>query len=99
MTIRRKVKKDDAEVEKLEMHKGGLFFPMPNGTALVGTANKPDVEGTITATVRAKKTKSIIIPVKNWPRGSTRIGSLPARPTHPSSFSEPTPSMSVAIFE
>jgi len=62
----------EVEVEEAETHRGGLFFPLPNGTALlyrlVGTATEPDSEGTRSETVAAKKAKSIIIPVKNWSR-------------------------------
>jgi len=54
----------------METHKGGLFFPLPNGTALlyrlVGTATEPDAEGVLSETLTAKRAKSIIIPVKNW---------------------------------
>jgi hypothetical protein len=74
MSKTKKVKKQEGdqevEVEEVETHKGGLFFPLPNGTALlyrlVGTANAPDAETEIQETVTAKKAKSIIIPVKNW---------------------------------
>lgn len=56
----------------METHKGSLFFPLPNGTALlyrlVGTAAEPDAEGEISETVKAKKAGSIIIPIKNWSR-------------------------------
>jgi hydrocephalus-inducing protein len=46
-----KVKKEgegEEEQTEKETHKGSLFFPLPNGTALlyrlVGTANEPDIE-------------------------------------------------------
>jgi hydrocephalus-inducing protein len=76
-----KVKKQEGdqevEVEEPETHKGGLFFPLPNGTALlyrlVGTATEPDAEGELRETVTAKKAKSIIIPVKNWSKMSQRF--------------------------
>ena len=76
MTHTKKVKKTegDQEVEEevMQTHNGSLFFPLPNGTALLyrlfGTATEPEVEGTINATVTAKKSKPIIIPVKNWSR-------------------------------
>jgi len=81
MTQLKKVKKtegeQEVEVEEMETHKGSLFFPLPNGTALlyrlVGTASEPDAEGELTETVTAKKAKSIIIPVKNWSRQSQRF--------------------------
>ena len=51
-------------------HKGSLFFPLPNGTALlyklIGVANEPEVEDNIQASVIAKKNTFVIIPVKNW---------------------------------
>jgi len=78
-TIKVKKQNGDEEVEEEEVdtHKGGLFFPLPNGTALlyrlVGTANAPDAENEIQETVTAKKAKSIIIPVKNWSKQSQRF--------------------------
>lgn len=40
-------------------HQGSLFFPLPNGTALLytlnGVAMAPDSEGAITETISAKK--------------------------------------------
>jgi hypothetical protein len=47
-----------------------LFFPLPNGTALLyklnGTSTEPDPEETISESVVSKKSKYIIIPLKNW---------------------------------
>lgn len=61
----------------MQTHKGGLFFPLPNGTALlynlIGTANEPEAEGNLTETVIAKTAKSIIVPIKNWSRESQRF--------------------------
>jgi hydrocephalus-inducing protein len=41
-------KKNGSDVDT---HKGSLFFPLPNGTALlyklVGTANEPEPEGVL----------------------------------------------------
>jgi len=81
MTQIRKVKKQEGdqevETEEMETHKGGLFFPLPNGTALlyrlVGAATEPDAEGDLTETVVAKRAKSIMIPVKNWSRQPQRF--------------------------
>ena len=40
-------------------HQGSLFFPLPNGTALLynlnGVATPPESEGAITETIVAKK--------------------------------------------
>jgi len=74
MTKMVKVKKQEGdqevEAEEMQTHKGSLFFPLPNGTALlyqlIGTATEPDPESEINETVTAKKAQSIIIPLKNW---------------------------------
>lgn len=54
----------------METHKGSLFFPLPNGTALLyklnGIATEPEPEGIISETVQAKKAKFITVPIKNW---------------------------------
>merc|ERR1719272_968717 len=92
MTKLQKVKKQEgdqeAEVEEMQTHQGGLFFPLPNGTALlyrlVGTANEPDAEGELRETVTAKRAKSIIIPVKNWSRVSQRFHASCQVDHHPS---------------
>jgi hydrocephalus-inducing protein len=52
-SLKKKKKEGDQEVEVEEMqtHKGSLFFPLPNGTALLyqlqGTSTQPSVENTI----------------------------------------------------
>jgi hydrocephalus-inducing protein len=54
----------------METHSGSLFFPLPNGTALLynlnGTATEPEAEALGPETVQAKKARFIIIPVRNW---------------------------------
>lgn len=51
-------------------HDGSLFFPLPNGTALLyklkGIATEPECEGKIEQTITAKQQKNFIIPVRNW---------------------------------
>ena len=51
-------------------HQGSLFFPLPNGTALLynlnGVATPPESEGAITETIVAKKQRNFIVQVKNW---------------------------------
>ena len=53
----RKVKKEGAAEESTveELHMGSVFFPLPNGTALLynlkGVATQPQSEGTITETI------------------------------------------------
>jgi hydrocephalus-inducing protein len=79
MTKLMKVKEEGAEeeTEVMDTHNGSLFFPLPNGTALLyrllGTATEPDPDGSITETVTAKKAKSVIVPVKNWSRQPQRF--------------------------
>lgn len=64
-------------MEEVDTHKGGLFFPLPNGTALlyrlIGTATAPGPEQELQETVTAKKAKSIIIPVQNWSKQPQRF--------------------------
>jgi hydrocephalus-inducing protein len=63
--------------DQYDAHKGSLFFPLPNGTALLyklnGIATEPDSEGLIQETVVAKKSKFIVIPVKNWLKQDQRF--------------------------
>lgn len=53
-------------------HQGSLFFPLPNGSALLytlrGVATEPDCEATFNETIAARNTTNIVIPVKNWAR-------------------------------
>jgi hydrocephalus-inducing protein len=77
ITVKKTENEVETEVEEMQTHKGGLFFPLPNGTALlyslIGTANEPEAEGNLTETVVAKTAKSIIVPIKNWSRESQRF--------------------------
>ena len=56
--------------DQMETHNGSLFFPLPNGTAILyklkGVSTEPEPEAILSETVSAKKAKFIIIPVKNW---------------------------------
>ena len=65
---RREKKEDGTEGEEV-LHKGSIFFPLPNGTALLynlnGQATEPTEEGTITQTIAAKKQKNFIVKVNN----------------------------------
>jgi hydrocephalus-inducing protein len=79
MTKMKKIKsknENDEEVEEevMDTHKATLFFPLPNGTALLyklsGTATEPDAEDSIEEKATAKKVKSLLIPMKNWSRQS-----------------------------
>lgn len=70
--VKRKEGEEEVEEEVMDTHKGTLFFPLPNGTALLyklsGTATAPDAEGDINENAMAKRVKSVIIPMKNWSR-------------------------------
>jgi len=75
MTTKQK-KADSEEIEDVP-HQGSLFFPLPNGSALLytlrGVATEPDCEGTINETIAARNTTNIVIPVKNWARETQRF--------------------------
>jgi hydrocephalus-inducing protein len=51
-------------------HSGSVFFPLPNGTALLynlkGQATAPQSEGTVQETVQARKQKNFPVLVNNW---------------------------------
>ena len=74
-----KKEKESAESESLVdvPHQGSLFFPLPNGTALLynllGVSTEPEAEGQITETVIAKKAQNFVVPVKNWGRQTQRF--------------------------
>ena len=67
--------RDSADEHK--SHKGSIFFPLPNGTALLyrldGTANDPLVEDQLIENVSSKKNTFIVIPVKNWLKTTQRF--------------------------
>lgn len=70
-------KAPDSE-DKIDVpHQGSLFFPLPNGTALLfnlnGVATQPEQEGQITETIIAKKQHNFIVPVKNWSKQTLRF--------------------------
>lgn len=60
-----------------DFHRGSLFFPQPNGTALLyklsGQAKAPDCEDELAREVTAKKNTFIVIPVKNWLKSAQRF--------------------------
>jgi hypothetical protein len=67
----KKEKKSETSEDLVEQpHLGSVFFPLPNGTALLynlkGTATAPQAEGVISETVPARKQKNFIVNVKNW---------------------------------
>lgn len=72
-------KQKKAESDDLEdvPHLGSLFFPLPNGSALLytlkGVATEPDCEEVITETVPARTNQNIVINVKNWARTTQRF--------------------------
>jgi len=63
--------------DQVEAHVGSLFFPLPNGTALLynlnGVATEPEAEALPQETVQAKKARFIIIPVRNWLKTDQRF--------------------------
>ena len=69
-TMTKKEAIPDSEEMKDLPHEGSLFFPLPNGTALLynlnGVATTPESEGAITETIMAKKQRNFIVQVKNW---------------------------------
>jgi len=58
-------------------HQGSLFFPLPNGTAILyelkGMATQPESEGRIVETVPAKRQHNFVVPVKNWSKNTLRF--------------------------
>ena len=67
--------------EKVDVpHQGSLFFPLPNGTALLyelkGVSTPPEQEGQITETILAKKQHNFIVPVKNWSKQTLRFNAV-----------------------
>lgn len=72
-----KEKPADSEVEVDVPHQGSLFFPLPNGTALLynlnGLAGPPESDGAIVQTVSAKKQHNFILQVKNWSKQTQRF--------------------------
>ena len=73
MTKTKKAAEDSDETVPIP-HEGSLFFPLPNGTAILyklkGVATEPECEGTITETVDAKKQRNFIVAVKNESKGT-----------------------------
>jgi hydrocephalus-inducing protein len=63
--------------DQVETHVGSLFFPLPNGTALLynlnGTSTEPEAEALAPETVQAKKARFITVPVRNWLKQDQRF--------------------------
>jgi hydrocephalus-inducing protein len=63
--------------EENDFHKGSLFFPQPNGTALLyklnGQAKEPDCEEELAREVKSKKNTFIVIPIRNWLKTAQRF--------------------------
>ena len=68
-TMTKKEKKEDGTDGEEITHKGSIFFPLPNGNALLynlnGTSTEPTEEGTITQNIPAKRQNNFIVKVKN----------------------------------
>jgi len=58
-------------------HKASLFFPLPNGNALLyaleGVSSEPEREDLIVETVTARKPQNLIVPVKNYSKTTQRF--------------------------
>lgn len=76
-TMTRKQKKEATEDQVDIPHKASLFFPLPNGNALLyslqGIATEPEREDLIQETVVARKQKNFIVPVRNWSKQTQRF--------------------------
>lgn len=63
--------------DQYDAHIGSLFFPLPNGTALLynlnAVATEPESEALPQETVQAKKAKFIMIPIRNWLKTDQRF--------------------------
>lgn len=75
-TMTKTEKVEDSEETQDVPHQGSLFFPLPNGTAMLyslnGVATPPESEGAITETIVAKKQKNFVVQVKNWSKQTQR---------------------------
>lgn len=76
MTKTKKVEEADVPIP----HEGSLFFPLPNGTALLyklkGVSTEPEKEGVVTETVDAKKQKNFIVAVQNDSKTTQRFNAV-----------------------
>lgn len=70
-------KNEKAPQIKEDKHEGTLFFPTPDGSALlfnlIGEALPPSEAGSFTLNVKSKKPETQIIPVKNWMKTTMRL--------------------------
>ena len=70
-------KNDKAPQIKEERHEGSLFFPTPDGSALLfnltGEALPPSEASTFNINVKTKKQEIQVIPVKNWLKSTQRF--------------------------
>ena len=70
-------KNEKASQIKEERHEASLFFPTPDGSALlfnlIGEALPPSESGTFTVNVKTKKPEVQVIPVKNWLKTTQRF--------------------------
>lgn len=62
---------------KEESHEGELFFPIPDGSAILyklsGKSSPPQTLQTLDFTLKAKKSAFLSIPIKNWLKTSQRF--------------------------
>jgi len=76
-TMTKKTKAAEGEEMVDVPHQGSLFFPLPNGTALLynllGVATEPESEGLISETVSAKHQKNLLVAVKDQDKKTQRF--------------------------
>lgn len=70
-------KNDKVPQIKEERHEGSLFFPTPDGSALlynlVGESLPPNEAGAFTLALKTKKAENQVIPIKNWLKTTQRF--------------------------
>ena len=68
---------DGTEPTPMVRHQGSVFFPLPDGTALLyklfGTSNEPTVEDSFEKTAAAKEKVVFEFPVQNWMKKAQRF--------------------------
>lgn len=68
-TMTKREKKEDGTDGEDITHKGSIFFPLPNGNALLynlnGVSTEPTEEGSITQNVPARKQQNFLVKVNN----------------------------------
>ncbi|ETV98760.1 hypothetical protein H310_08827 [Aphanomyces invadans] len=75
--------------ERPKRHTGGIFFAIPDGSAinynLVGTASEPEAMDTVQVKTPAKKSLPMKLPIKNWLK-CAQVFEVRIENTHKSTF-------------